>query len=76
MLPSESVRPLRELDAKPPMKDTVIREEIVVIDDNASCQDALKELFESVGLKVGSTHRGGLSWKMAFQTPRVAWCSM
>jgi FixJ family two-component response regulator len=52
MLPSESVRPLRELDAKPPMKDTVIREEIVVIDDNASCQDALKELFESVGLKV------------------------
>lgn len=34
------------------MEDTATREEVVVIDDSPSCRAALKELFESVRLKV------------------------
>jgi RNA polymerase sigma factor (sigma-70 family) len=35
------------------LKENLIREEVVVvIDDNASCREGLRELFESVGLKV------------------------
>ena len=49
---------------------------VIVIDDDVSVRTALKELFESVGQKSNPTHRGGLSWKMAFLTKLAAWCSM
>ena len=58
-------------------KTDVTREGVVVvIDDDASVRAALKELFESVGLKVKLYASGVPSWKIAFLTLRAAWCSM
>ena len=49
--PSEEASP--NLTYKLPMKEGVTKEGIVfVVDNDASCGAALKELFESVGLKI------------------------
>ena len=49
---------------------------VVVIDDDASVREALKELFESVGLEVRLYASAGVFLEALFQTLRVAWCSM
>ena len=68
---------LFELSNKLPMKKDVTREGVVVaIDDDDSVRAALKELLESVGLKVRLYASANAFQEDRIPTLRAVWCSM